>query len=101
MSSYRGEVAVDFVEIWLDGPIPVDRDDVEDALNEALAGMGEVVGAGTGESGSNLDVEVEDDMAKEDVLRRIFAVLSELGVGDSARVRPGDGDVWIRLSEWS
>ncbi|MEU1176629.1 hypothetical protein ABZ464_03090 [Streptomyces sp. NPDC005820] len=101
MNSYPGEVAVDFVEIWLDGPIPVDRDDVEDALNEKLSGIGEVVGAGTGESGSNLDVEVEEDVSKKVVLDRIFSVLSELGIGDSARVRPGDGDVWIRLSEWS
>ncbi|MFD4598976.1 hypothetical protein ACFWPQ_13185 [Streptomyces sp. NPDC058464] len=100
MNSYRGEVAVDFVEIWFDGPIPVDRDDVEDALNEALDGMGEVTGAGTGESGSNLDVEVEESAEKDIVLSRIFTVMSELEIGDSVRIRPGDGDLWIRPSQW-
>jgi hypothetical protein len=90
---------VDFVEIWLDGPIPVDRDDVEDSLNDNLSGVGEVVGAGTGEFGSNLDVEVEQGASKKFVLDRIFAVLTELRIGDSARVRPGDGDLWIRLGE--
>lgn len=92
---------MDFVEIWLDGPIPVDRDDVEDALDVALTGIGEVTGAGTGQGGSNLDVEVDEDVAKNVVLDRIFTVMRDLGVGDSARVRPGDGEVWIRLSEWS
>lgn len=92
---------MDFVEIWIDGPIPVDRDEVEDALNEALTSNGEVTGAGTSERGVNLDVEVEESTAEDVVLGRIFAVLEDLSVGDSAKVRPGDGEVWIRLSEWS
>lgn len=92
---------MDFVEIWFDGPMSVDRDDVEDALNSALQGIGEVTGGGTGESGSNLDVEVDEQFPRDLVMGRIFAVISDLEVGDSARVRPGDGDLWIRLSEWT
>ncbi|MFC1438201.1 hypothetical protein ABUW04_08020 [Streptacidiphilus sp. N1-10] len=91
---------MDFVEIWFDGPMSVDRDDVEDALNSALQGIGEVTGGGTGETGSNLDVEVDGEFPKDLVVGKIFAVINELEVGDSARVRPGDGDLWIRLSEW-
>lgn len=91
---------MDFVEIWLDGPISVDRDDVEDALNEALEGIGEVTGAGSGEAGSNLDVEVDESFPRELVLGKIFLVLNELEIGDSVRVRPGDGDLWIRPSSW-
>jgi len=91
---------VDFVEIWIDGPIPVDRDDVEDALNEALEGIGEVTGAGTAASGSNLDVEVDEAADRRHVLDQIFHVMRGLNIGDSARVRPGDGEEWFRLSEW-
>ncbi|GAA2729840.1 hypothetical protein [Actinocorallia aurantiaca] len=92
---------MDFVEIWIDGPIEVDRDDIEDALNEALAGAGEVSGAGSGTGGSNLDVDVFEGADRSNVLNRVFEVLNALGVGDSARVRPGDGDVWIRPSGWT
>lgn len=88
------------MQIVLDGPLPVDRDDIEDALNEAFVDTGEVTGAGSGNRGMNLDLEVDESEPKAVVLERVFRVLSELEVGDSARVRPGDGDVWIRPSEW-
>lgn len=92
---------MDFVEIVLDGPLPVDRDDIEDALNEAFIDTGEVTGAGSGRKGMNLDLEVDESEPKPVVLERVFGVLADLEVGDSARVRPGDGDVWIRPSEWA
>ena len=44
---------MDFVEVIIDGPILVDRDDVEDALEMALGGIGEVTGAGTCNGVSN------------------------------------------------
>lgn len=37
------------------------RDVIEDALNEALGRRGEVTGAGAGERGSNIDIEIFDD----------------------------------------
>jgi hypothetical protein len=98
--STDSEAIVDFVEIWIDGPIPVDRDDIEESLNEALAGMGEVVGAGTSAEGSNVDVEVDESSGREWVLDRIFGALDELAADDAVRVRPGDGESWIRPSEW-
>ncbi|GAA1404139.1 hypothetical protein ACFQZ4_50980 [Catellatospora coxensis] len=39
-------------------PDCVDRDDVEDAITAALGSDGEVTGAGTGDGGWHLDVEV-------------------------------------------
>lgn len=92
---------MDFVEIRFDGSLPVDRDDIEESLNERLEGIGEVTGAGSGEFGSHLDVEVDEEFAKDDVLNKIFAALRELEIGDVARVRPGDGEKWIRPGEWS
>jgi len=48
----------------------------------------------------NLDLEVDGSESKAVVLERVFGVIDELEVGDSARVRAGDGDVWIRPSQW-
>ena len=91
---------IDFVEVIIDGPILVDRDDVEDALEMALGGIGEVTGAGTCNGVSNLDVEVDSGADRSEVLRRIFATLRGLNLGDSVRVRPGDGDAWLRSGDW-
>ena len=91
---------MDFIEIVFDGDIDVDRDDVEDALAEAFGGIGEVSGAGSGQGRSHLDLEVDPSISREGAIGRVMSVLGSLGVGDSARIRPGDGDVWIRPSEW-
>ncbi|WP_091287150.1 hypothetical protein [Micromonospora haikouensis] len=91
---------MEFVEIVIDGPILVDRDDIEEGLNEALVGHGEVTGAGTSEAGSHLDVDIEPGSNRSLILERIFGVLETLSVGDSVRVRPGDGNDWVRPSEW-
>jgi hypothetical protein len=91
---------MDFVEIVIDGPTDVDRDDVEDTLSAALGPYGDVTGAGTGIDGANLDLDVDPDVGRVEVLGRIFAALNRLQLGDSVRVRPGDGQVWIRPSEW-
>ncbi|MFC4148009.1 hypothetical protein ACFO0M_17275 [Micromonospora mangrovi] len=95
----RGGV-MDFVEFMIDGPLAVDRDDIEDELNRALLGRGEVTGAGTSESGSLLDVDVRATADRRAVLDAIFGVLAALEVGDSVRVRPGDEQTWLRPSEW-
>ncbi|MCF2527839.1 hypothetical protein [Yinghuangia soli] len=91
---------MDFIEVVIDGPIPVDRDDVEDSLSAALDGVGEVSGAGTGSFVSNLDLDIDPEADRDDVLRRVFAALRELDLGGSVRVRPGDGSEWFRLGEW-
>lgn len=65
-------------------PLPdhVDRDDVEDVLAEALGTDGEVTGAGTGETGWHLDVEIVADAPdSQQVLRRLAIALVELNLG--------------------
>ncbi|GHJ15342.1 hypothetical protein [Micromonospora sp. AKA38] len=91
---------MDFVELVIDGPITVDRDDLEDELNNALLGLGEVTGAGTSEQGSHLDVDILAAADRQAVLNAIFGVLATLEVGESVRVRLGDGQTWVRPSEW-
>jgi hypothetical protein len=91
---------VKFVEIRFDAPIPVDRDDVEDEINDVLSGIGEVTGAGVGEFGAHLDVDLNEEHPEADVLGKIFGVMNELGISDAVRVRPGGREVWIRPSEW-
>ena len=56
----------------------LDRDEVEDALDRALGSDGQVVGAESGSSGSNLDLEISGD--PERALTRVTAVLKELGM---------------------
>ena len=58
------------------------RDEIEDPLDEALAGagMGEVTGGGTGAGESNIDVEVADLGEGLALIRR---VLQGLGVARS------------------
>lgn len=80
---------MDFVEIVIDGRTPVGRDDVEDDLNECLAGMAEVKGAGTWQSGANLDFEVWPGADRASTLNAGFDFLNRLGVGDSARTPCG------------
>jgi hypothetical protein len=93
---------MEFVEIVIDGP--VDRDDLEDAIAEAFAGLGEVLPSGLGDDGDDgeaaLDLELENDLPDDDVLERLFTVIGDLGAGDAVKVRPYDDEDWIRLSDW-
>jgi hypothetical protein len=86
---------MDFMEIRFDRPLPVDRDDVEDELNEALAGVGEVSGAGSGAFGAHLDVDIDPAAARDGVVALVRGVLMGLGLSGLARIRPGDGTEWI------
>ena len=86
---------MDFMEIRFDRPLPVDRDDVEDELNEALAGVGEVSGAGSGAFGAHLDVDIDPAAARDEIVALVLGVLTGLGLSGLARIRPGDGAEWI------
>ncbi|MFC9244466.1 Imm21 family immunity protein [Streptomyces sp. NPDC057136] len=87
----------DFIEIRLTGALPVDRDDIEDALNEALTGIGEVSGAGSGAFGAHLDVDIDPEAERDEAVDRVLGVLSRLGLAGMARIRPGDGSEWIEV----
>ena len=89
---------MDFLEIVIDGPIDIDRDELEEAISEAFAGIGEI--ATTDIDTPSLDLELDQEMDDDDVLVRVFDVIDDLGVGDAIRVRPGADDDWLRLSDW-
>jgi hypothetical protein len=63
-----------FIDVYLPPRLPIDRDDVEDAL-AVIDGL-DVVGAGLGESGQNIDLEVDETSAPEAVLRMIAALFA-------------------------
>jgi hypothetical protein len=48
------------VLIYLRGDLDCGRDQLEDALEEAFGGHGEVVGGGLGGAGSNIDLSISD-----------------------------------------
>jgi hypothetical protein len=93
-----GEEEMEFVEIVIDGP--ADRDDLEEAIAEAFAGLGEVLPSGVDDESTALDLELEHDLPDDDVLERLFSVIDDLGAGDAVKVRPADDEDWIRLSDW-
>jgi hypothetical protein len=88
---------MELVQIVIDGSI--DRDDVEDAIAEAFAGLGDLVPSGLDDD-SALDLELSRNLPDDEVLERLFAVIDDLDAGDAVRVRPADDEDWIRLSDW-
>ena len=74
-----------FIDIYFTQELPVDRDDLEDAL-AALDGFA-VVGAGSGENGSNIDLEVEDSILEADAVRSVNGVLRRFDVDRGVRLR--------------
>lgn len=75
------------------------RDEVEEPLEEALqdAGLGEVVGGGTGKESSNIDVEVRDAAAGLALVRK---VLRDLGVARSTTINERVGDLVLLRAVW-
>lgn len=72
-----------FVEIVFVG-LPIDRDEVEEAVGAAFALDGEVTGAGSGMGRCHLDLDIAEDSEPAAALARLRAVLSELGVSECA-----------------
>jgi hypothetical protein len=68
--------------------LPVDRDVVEDALDEHFGADGEVTGAGTGVGSgrSHLDLEVLDQVGQHAAVERAQGVLIALGVESYAEI---------------
>ncbi len=73
------------VELVFTG-LPIDRDEVEEALQAAFEGIGEITGAGAGMGRCHLDLEVTDGIGTAEVLRRVDSVLAELGIAEFAQV---------------
>ncbi|WP_406099745.1 hypothetical protein [Streptomyces sp. NBC_01013] len=74
-----------FVEIVFVG-LPIDRDEVEEALEAAFELDGQVTGAGSGMGRCHLDLEIAQGSDTTAALERLRVVLSELGVADCATV---------------
>lgn len=68
--------------------LPIDRDEVEKALEDEFADDGEITGAGTGMGRCHLDLETGDGLDPQAVLERIGRVLDGLGIREFARVNP-------------
>jgi hypothetical protein len=71
--------------------LDLDRDDVEDAITDALGEDGEVTGAGIGIGPGfprwNLDVQLNNDVANTATVIRLAKALIQLGLG-TVRIRP-------------
>jgi hypothetical protein len=80
-----------FVEIVFVG-LPIDRDEVEEALEAAFGVDGEVTGAGAGSGMGrcHLDLEIAAGLDKTSALERLRGVLSELGVTKCATLNVSD-----------
>lgn len=77
-----------FIDIYFSGRLPLDRDEIEEAFAEVTEF--EIVGAGSGEAGSNLDLEVGSAVDRADALRIVAEVLHQLGVAEISHVRISD-----------
>jgi hypothetical protein len=67
--------------------LPCAIDELEDALDSALGGRGEVTGSGTGRAGSDIDVFIEDSaMSEEQALLLIRQALADYGLPGITRV---------------
>ena len=78
-----------FVEVVFTG-LPIDRDEVEEALEAAFASDGEITGAGSGMGRCHLDLEIEASVDPEAALDRLRGVLSDLGIEEHATLNVSD-----------
>lgn len=60
-----------FIYFKLNPDTNIDRDELEDEIDEFLDGKGEVTGGGAGIDGANIDVELFDESIKERLLERL------------------------------
>jgi len=73
--------------IYTAGRLPCAIDELEDALESALGGRGEVTGSGTGRAGCNLDIAIEDGaLSEEQALMLIRRALADYGLPGMTRV---------------
>lgn len=66
-------------------------DEVEDEIEEALGDDGEVTGTGTGETGSNIDVEILGDGDEAKYLELIRTALRRLNAPESTVIQTESG----------
>jgi hypothetical protein len=75
------------VFLYFSDRLPVALDELEDTLDRALQGVGEVTGSGTGEMGSNIDVLVKNEnLSKTQVVELVRKALTGLDLPQSSRI---------------
>ena len=79
-----------FVSVWVGNDLDVERAVIEDELETAFQGVGEVTGAGTGKTGCHVDAEVESGMPAAEVFKLVEKALAAAGLAVQAKVRIGD-----------
>jgi hypothetical protein len=79
-----------FVSVWIGPDLDVEKAAIEDELEMAFEGVGEVSGAGVGKTGCHVDVEVEVDMSTSDVYKLVEKALVAAGLTANAKVRVDD-----------
>lgn len=75
-----------FVDLYFPPGLLLDRDEIHEAIEASPQGDAEVVGAGTGVSGSNLDLELMPTIDLIHALRQLEEVLSRLRVPDGTLI---------------
>lgn len=78
-----------FVEVVFTG-LPIDRDEVEEALEAAFGPDGEITGAGGGIGRYHLDLEIEESLDRTAVLDQLRSVLAGLRVDEYAALNVSD-----------
>ena len=76
-----------FVDVYIEGATNIARDELEDELENAIQGLGEVVGGGSGVKGVNVDLEISDEIAETEIVERIKKVIQDLGIRNDAHLR--------------
>jgi hypothetical protein len=77
--------------IYFSRPTDYGLDQIEDALDVALSGVGEVTGSGTGKEGSNIDIYIENGtLDKMAVLALLRTALQRFGMPESTKVTIDD-----------
>jgi len=87
-----------FIDIYFPPGLTIDRDEIQVELERQLGSRGEVVGAGTGEAGSNLDLEIFDVADRTAVLDLITSALADLGVPPETIIATSDTGEKLALS---
>ncbi|MFJ8020369.1 hypothetical protein [Streptomyces sp. NPDC096311] len=78
-----------FNEIVFTG-LPINRDEVEEALEAAFGSDSETTGAGNGRGRCHLDLEIGAGLAPGPAAERLRAVLTGLGIESCATVNVSD-----------
>jgi hypothetical protein len=82
-----------FISVWIGPDLDVEKAAIEDELESAFEGVGEVTGAGVGKTGCHVDVEIESDLPASEIYKLVEKALATAGLTASARVRI-DGEVF-------